>query len=1259
MDALIANGWAETARIAKPLTRDLGRLNALEEGLGKRAVAFVLGPGGDTAVLATLAALAREAGETLKVAANRGRDQQNGARRQLMLFEPGLTDEMRSRYAQIIATVDLAAGSRLAGTDAVPMAVRKILSDMLTDYDREAHEAQRRKAAGLTGRRKVRSADDEALAPVGPEALLTAIQGVGGTAVDLLDVLYGPSENWTRDAASYRADADMDFFLRKNAVAVAGAVQRLSAVDAAELLKDAGLLGLDAPEVIDAAVTAAAAGSRKLREAAIGVMARLPSAQAEALAIEGLAHGGAKLRESMVAVLGTLATDPATAALRAHLEAGEKSAIVAAAIRGWLDAPGDSGTGADMGAETTANGPGYIAVDGSFIAIPPLKPLDFGPNPQEDAAIRTRFEQEVQRVNAWRAEARVKHKGQRFLNSIDPLPASYASELLDWLAAPNLEARSSREISEIWDIVVLGKRVEHLLVETMPPARALRAACALLRSRIRSDWLCSDWIPDALADLRDGWLQSPEGDMRHIDAMACSLRMEHAYGTWDAPRRRHAQPGDLLRSFMDGDETLRQTPPEAMPASALWPYVAERLDVIDEALGLSAQPVQRLGRTAAVRSLAVLPKTPQRYVGVLLQMAVGEAKGGRAEARALLADLPDLEARLITLLSDGHQAVRAGAAAWLGARDEVGAISHIVARLKKEKSDLARATMLDALARLGGPVDDFVGPTALTAEAKAGLKKARLEKLDWLDLDAQPQLAWADGTAVDPDVVRWWAALGVKLKEPGGNRLFELYLDRLDRDSAAKLSSWVLTAWIAYDTVRPDEATVNQQAEAYLRRWWSHMKRYFESEEEYRALLRREFASAYVNSGAATKGLLALAARVPAGSASVMVQRYLTDHGARTSQASSLLEVMAVNGEPAALQVIVAAATRLRQKSVQDHAGRLVAAIAEARGWTADELADRTVPSAGLEDDGTMSLPVGRAGRIYTARLADDLSVTLENADGKAVKTLPTGDDDATKASKKALSDTKRALKQITKFQAHRLYEALCAGRSWTTEAWARDVLSHPVMRRLAQRVVWLGLHGDGHAIGAFRPTAEGDLTDAADGPVALDGFMRVAIAHAALLDDPEAANDWARHFEDYEIVPLMAQFDRPLLSLPKAMTGEAIEDRMGWVSDAFAIRGAATKLGYARGEAIDGGWFDTYRKSFPSIGLDSVIAFTGNTLPEENVPVALVSLAFERQKRGGRVAAVALSEVPPVLLSEAWCDYHAMAANAVFDAEWRKKCEW
>src|SRR5690606_15480404 len=85
--------------------------------------------------------------------------------------------------------------------------------------------------------------------------------------------------------------------------------------------------------------------------------------------------------------------------------------------------------------------------------------------------------------------------------------------------------------------------------------------------------------------------------------------------------------------------------------------------------------------------------------------------------------------------------------------------------------------------------------------------------------------------------------------------------------------------------------------------------------------LKREFMSVYLNSGAATKGLLALTKRAAPGVAADRVRAYLRNHGSRTSQASALLEMLAAAGSPAALQVVIAAATRLKQKGVQKFAG--------------------------------------------------------------------------------------------------------------------------------------------------------------------------------------------------------------------------------------------------------------------------------------------------------------------------------------------------
>ena len=155
---------------------------------------------------------------------------------------------------------------------------------------------------------------------------------------------------------------------------------------------------------------------------------------------------------------------------------------------------------------------------------------------------------------------------------------------------------------------------------------------------------------------------------------------------------------------------------------------------------------------------------------------------------------------------------------------------------------------------------------------------------------------------------------------------------------------------------------------------------------------------------------------------------------------------------------------------------------------------------------------------------------------------------------------------------------------------WQRDYRDHPLMRRLIERVVWQGLDGDGNVVSAFRPTAEGELTDAEDNDVDLSSFTTLRIAHGATMEDAEA-EVWATHLKDYEVKPLFTQFGRSLMRVEGKQAEEtSITDRKGWVTETFKLRGVATKLGYERGMAEDGGWFHEYRKSFQGAGVTAVV---------------------------------------------------------------------
>jgi len=93
--------------------------------------------------------------------------------------------------------------------------------------------------------------------------------------------------------------------------------------------------------------------------------------------------------------------------------------------------------------------------------------------------------------------------------------------------------------------------------------------------------------------------------------------------------------------------------------------------------------------------------------------------------------------------------------------------------------------------------------------------------------------------------------------------------------------------------------------------------------------------------------------------------------------------------------------------------------------------------------------------------------------------------------------------------------------------------------------------------------------------------------------------------------------------------------------------------LGDMRGPTEDGGWFYSYTRRFTSLGLQGILAFSGNELPEQNRKAALKSLYFERIG-GDRFAdsRIELEYVPAVLRSEAWSDLQSIAAeDSGFDA--------
>lgn len=631
---------------------------------------------------------------------------------------------------------------------------------------------------------------------------------------------------------------------------------------------------------------------------------------------------------------------------------------------------------------------------------------------------------------------------------------------------------------------------------------------------------------------------------------------------------------------------------------AVWPYFATRTEPLVKALQNRSNDYQAAGqRQRGLDLVATFPVPPPEVHECLWYLAFNTSRP--QEVQALLARVPGFEKRVIASLSDGKQEVRTSAAAWLARLRLPEAEAALRQALKKEKQELARAAMLTALESLGIPLTEFLNRQLLAKEAA---KCSVPEGLSWFPFEQLPQVRWTDGSAVDPSIPAFWVVRAHKLKVPEANPLLRLYCQQLA--NSEELGRFVLGSWLARD--------------------------------------------AAAGSAVADKGLLALAGACGGGELVRASEHFLkTWYGQKAAQCKALLAMLASTGEPLALQLVLSVASRFRTKGIQEEAARQAQLLAERRGWTVAELADRSVPTAGLDPDGRLALDYGP--RTLWAVVGPDFSLELQDENGKKLSSLPEPrqSDDAEKAAaaKKLLAAAKKELKSVWKVQKERLYEAMCTQRGWSWEDWRLFLWEHPLMRFFCQRLVWAVDGGPA----SFRPLADGALSDVEDRDVELQADQRITVAHQSLV--PAA---WLQHLADYEVEPLFAQFGRAFYTLPAESRDETeLPDFEGHLLEAFRLRSRALALGYVRGETEDGGWFYNYRKSFQELSIVARLGFSGNGLPEENRTVALEKLSFERESG----ATMALGDVPPILLSECYRDLAAIAAEGTgFDPDWQTK---
>ena len=846
--------------------------------------------------------------------------------------------------------------------------------------------------------------------------------------------------------------------------------------------------------------------------------------------------------------------------------------------------------------------------------------------------------------------------------------------------------------------------------DAAPVKAELRAALNRLAGRTDADarqsLLIRDWVDrarrttdadlDALVAVADGksrrcpeflrrfsvhWIadQAPSLTFAHALRLHCAEdEGTAAYWWYGMTLNRYMDPDTdpraveelMARTGCDRDsliESFRTYVFQETDVEVSWAWFAERPGLLREALGRPDSVVR------ALEILGAMPRVPAGLSAVVADIAVGDSKVNRPLAQAVLRSHPRVRELAEQALGEGRAQVRASAAAWVGSLGREASVPVLAAAVRKEKKDVVRAALLAALRECGGDLSEFLSPRALGAEAARGLKSRTPASLAaWFDFDSLPPVHWSDGAGepadlVDPAVIRWWVVLADRLKDPNGRGIIALYLSLLEPSDAAALAGHVVRAWAERDARRPDpeESRAHAQVagrQAYdgAQQWLAQCRadkkmadslEWAESQaaitlEEHVAAAYAEHQRIYTGSAMADKGLLAFAAGMDDGELAGLVRAFMRDNPGRRAQFDALVRALYANGQDRALQVLLGVARRHKMAGVQATAAALAQETASERGWSAEELADRTVPTAGFDADGLLRLSYGQ--REFTGRLTPDFKIRVTGPDGRSRAGLPApraGEDaEVVRAAKKRLSAARKEAKEVLTLQSERLYEAMCASRTWPAPEWRELLAGHPLVGRLVTRLIWTAAPPEGGPL-TFRPTEDGELIGADDAVVEFEPQAVVALAHRARLTDEEAAA-WRQHLADYGIESLFDQLSAVVPRIEKNQ--KVLTDLQGHMTDSFTLRAAALKRGYKRGEPMVAGFFDTYVKDFAALGLTAVLGFTGACLPEEKIPCATTSLSFTR-----RGCPVPLDRVPPVLLAECRADYAALAALGPYDPDW------
>lgn len=286
------------------------------------------------------------------------------------------------------------------------------------------------------------------------------------------------------------------------------------------------------------------------------------------------------------------------------------------------------------------------------------------------------------------------------------------------------------------------------------------------------------------------------------------------------------------------------------------------------------------------------------------------------------------------------------------------------------------------------------------------------------------------------------------------------------------------------------------------------------------------------------------------------------------------LDVLATMKSDAAFMLLHGIGERVKSRPLQNRAIEKMESVAESLGLGVDELADRLVPTLGLDDDGARVLDFGP--RSFRVGFDEHLRPFVRDAEGARLADLPKpgkSDDEAKATAASAQwKSLKKAAKATAGQQVERLQDAMIAQRRWEPATFATYLAGHPLVAHLVRRLVFGVYDGAGGLVASFRVAEDGTYAGPDDETLTLPDGARIGVLHPLEISVAAVAT-WGERLSEYEILQPFPQLGR---DVPRSITRADVE-RFTPV-DTLKLLGLERR-GWRRGPVGDGGIVDEVEK--------------------------------------------------------------------------------